>query len=313
MRIMVIEKGEFMTIQILKGDDLYRSSALSATDIKRIKPKSTILGQNRAVSALNFGIKMPPNGYHVFAVGPKGVGRTSLSLNIVKQYAQTQSTPNDWCYVTNFDDYNRPLPLSFPAGQGRLFARDMNHAALELKQALSNTFNDEAYKIELAHIEQEFAAERETYFQKLQKIVATDCVTLSRLPSGLVVAPVQDGQVLTPDQFNALPLKTRKSILLEMKAAQDRLEEALKSTPEWKTLQAKKIAALQSHLTERVVDDRLKKIIKTYGAQDQVLNYLKAVKEYLLENLNFLTPDKSLSSEQIRLRSEEHTSELQSR
>ena len=290
-----------MAIQILKGDDLYRSSALSATDIKRIEPKSTILGQNRAVSALNFGIKMPPNGYHIFAVGPKGVGRTSLSLNIVRQYAQTLQAPNDWCYVTNFEDYNRPRPLSFPAGQGRLFARDMNRVALELKQAFSNTFNDEAYKIELAHIEQEFSAERETYFQKLQKIVATDCVTLSRLPSGLVVSPVQKGQVLSPEQFNALPLKSRKSILTEMKAAQNRLEEALKSTPEWKTLQAQKVATLQHHLTERIIDDHFKGLIKLYGQQAPVLGYLNAIKDYLLDNLNFLVPDATLSAEQIRL------------
>ena len=290
-----------MTIQTLKGDDLYRSSTLTTADIKKIQPKSTILGQNRAISALNFGIKMPPNGYHIFAVGPKGVGRTSLSLNIVKQYAQTLEAPKDWCYVTNFEDYNRPLPLSFPAGKGRLFARDVNHTALALKQALSNTFNDEAYKIELAHIEQEFTAERESYFQKLQKIVATDCVTLTRLPSGLVVAPVQDGQVLNPEQFNALPLKTRKAILAEMKAAQARLEEALKSTPEWKTLQAQKVAALQYHLTERIVDEHFKKLIKNYGDQESVLAYLNAAKEYLLENLNFLTPDKSLTADQLRL------------
>ncbi len=301
MGIMVLKRGRKMTIQILKGDDLYRVSALTTSDIKRIQPKATILGQNRAVSALNFGIKMPPNGYHIFAVGPKGVGRTSLSVNIVRQYAKTLPAPNDWCYVTNFDDYNRPLPLSFPAGQGRLFARDMNHTALELKQALTNTFNDEAYKIELAHIEQEFTAERETYFQKLQKIVGTDCVTLSRLPSGLVVTPVQDGQVLSPDQFNTLPLKTRKAILAEMKAAQTRLEEALKSTPEWKTLQAQKVDTLQAHLTERVVDDRLKKLIKDYGQQESVLTYLRAVKEYLMENLNFLAPDKTLTTEQVHL------------
>ena len=290
-----------MTIQTLKGDDLYRSSSLSAADIKRIRPKATILGQNRAISALNFSIKMPPNGYHVFSVGPKGVGRTSLSLDVVRQYAQSLPAADDWCYVANFEDYNRPRPLSFPAGQGRCFARDMNHAVLELKQDLTNTFKDEAYKIELAHIEQEFAAERETYFQKLQKVVATDCVTLSRLPSGLVVSPIQDGQVLTPEQFNALPLKVRKAILSEMKAAQSRLEEALKSTPEWQTLQAQKIADLKYHLSEKIIDEQLRPLIKTYGAAVNVHAYLDGVKQYMLENLAFVAPDKALPVDQVRL------------
>ena len=290
-----------MTTQILKGDDLYRASTLSIAEIKRIKPNTTILGQNRAVSALNFGVKMPPNGYHIFSVGPKGVGRTSLSLNIVKQYAKTLPAPNDWCYVTNFEDFNRPQPLAFPAGQGRSFAHDMNHAILEVKQALSNAFSDEAYKIELAHIEQEFAAERETYSRKLQKIVASENVTLSRLPSGLVVAPVHEGKILSPEEFNILPLKIRKTILTQMKAAQNRLEVALKSTPEWQNLQAQKINALNYHLTEKITETHLKQITKTYGGQKNVAQYLQNVKKYLVENLAFVLPDKSIPIDQIRL------------
>ena len=290
-----------MTIQTLKGDDLYRSSVLSAADIKKIQPKQTILGQNRAVSAINFGIKMPPNGYHIFAVGPKGVGRTSLSLNIIRQYAKELAAPNDWCYVTNFDDYNRPKALSFPAGQGKVFARMVNQTALTVKQTLTNTFNDEAYKIELAHIEQEFTAERETYFQKLQKIVATDCVALNRLPSGLIVAPVQEGQFLSPEQFNVLPLKTRKAILTEMKAAQERLENALKSTPEWQNLQAQKVAELKAHLTGRVLDEKFKPLYRDFEQINGVREYLNDVRTYLLDNLNFLSPDKALSADQVRL------------
>lgn len=290
-----------MTIQTLKDDDLYRFSALTAADIKKIKPKATILGQNRAVSALNFGINMPANGYHVFSVGPKGVGRTSLSLNIVKQNALKFDAPNDWCYVTNFDDYNRPQPLSFPAGQGKLFAQDMNKAALEIKQKLAVTFNDEAYKIELAHIEQEFAAEKESYFQKLHKVVATDYVTLSRLPSGLVVAPVIKGQTLNPDQFNALPLKTRKMILNQMKAAQERLEEALKNTPEWQLLQAQKVMGLKQHLIAQILNTHLKKIIKTYASCPCVSAYLTAVQNYLLDNISFVVPDKTVPADQVRL------------
>ncbi|MBQ4472588.1 MAG: AAA family ATPase [Alphaproteobacteria bacterium] len=289
-----------MTIQILKGDDLYRPSTLSAADIKKIQPKQTILGQNRAVSALTFGIKMPPNGYHIFSVGPKGVGRTSLSLSIVREHAKTLPAPNDWCYVTNFDDYNRPKALAFPAGKGKIFARMMNHTAIAIKQTLANTFNDEAYKIELAHIEQEFTAERESYFQKLQKIVATDCVALNRLPSGLIVAPIKDGQFLSPEQFNALPLKTRKAMLSEMKTAQERLEVALKSTPEWQNLQAQKVAELKTHLTCRVVDDKLKRLIKDFEHVAGVREYLNDVKNYLLDNLNFLSPDKSLAADQVR-------------
>ncbi len=290
-----------MTIQVLKGDDLYRASTLSTADIRRIKPKQNILGQNRAISAINFGIKMPPNGYHIFSIGPKGVGRTSLTLTIVQQYAKDLPAPNDWCYVANFDDFNRPLPLAFPAGQGKIFAHTIAQTILEMRQALINTFNDEAYKIELAHIEQEFVAEREAYFQKLQKLVASECVTLNRLPSGLVVAPMQDGQILSPDQFNTLPLKVRKLILTEMKEAQERLEKALKSTPEWQMLQCQRISKLKHHLAEKIIDDSFKKTWKDFGQIAGVDTYLTNARNYLLDNLAFLCPDKSVPIDQLRL------------
>ena len=79
----------------LKVTDLYAPSTLTAEEVKKILPSKAILGQNRALSAINFGIQMPPNGYHIVSSGPKGVGRTSLTLDVISQYAKTLPTPDD--------------------------------------------------------------------------------------------------------------------------------------------------------------------------------------------------------------------------
>jgi len=285
----------------LKPTDLYAPSALTVAEIRKIRSSKAILGQNRALSAINFGIQMPPNGYHIVSSGPKGVGRTSLTLDVISQYAQTLPTPDDWCYVANFEDFNKPIALHLPAGLGTTFAKEMSHMALLLKQGLQNAFTEETYKIKLAHLEQELCAEKEAYFQTLRKTIATDDVDLSRLPSGVVVCPKDKGQILTPEVFNQLNVEKRKKILAHMKIAQEKLERALQDPPAWKDKQQNAIDHINHEIVSRLLKVALAKLHKNYDQYDGIARYLQGVQEYILENLNVFLPGSAISPEQTRI------------
>jgi DNA helicase TIP49 (TBP-interacting protein) len=75
--------------------DLSLSSKLTSKHVMTAPKKVEIIGQERALEALNFGIHMDAAGYNVFCAGPKGVGRTSLSLSTVKKYAASCAAPDD--------------------------------------------------------------------------------------------------------------------------------------------------------------------------------------------------------------------------
>jgi MoxR-like ATPase len=73
-----------------------------------IEPLDQVIGQERAVRAITFGLEMKSAGYHIFVTGPEGTGKTTIVQEIIRKAAKTLPTPPDWCMVNNFKDEYRP-------------------------------------------------------------------------------------------------------------------------------------------------------------------------------------------------------------
>ena len=63
-----------------------------------LEPFRGILGQERAVEALQFGVAMSRPGYNVFVMGEPGTGRFSYVKRYLQAEAKRQITPQD-CVV----------------------------------------------------------------------------------------------------------------------------------------------------------------------------------------------------------------------
>ncbi len=269
---------------------VYTPSFLSDKDLASLKSKPKIIGQDTALEAISFGIRMTANGYNIFCTGPKGVGRTSLTLATVRQYAKTQKTPNDWCFVHNFDIPHQPVALSFPAGQGLQFEKDIAKLAETLKKQLIALFSDETYRIKIAHIDQKYRSAKEDFFNLLKNTVQGKNTTLVHTDDGVVVAPVKNGEVLEAEDFNQLPKSERKSILEQMKTAQTKLEKAIKNMPAFELDQQKEIDALNVCLAGEIIDSVMKNTLKTYARHSGAKNLLKGIRQSILDNVALLLP-----------------------
>lgn len=83
------------------------------------------LGQERALAAIEFGIRMQESGYNLYLLGPKGTGKHHLIHEFLNAHAKLQLTPDDWCYVHNFEDPEKPLALRLPAGVASFFKKEL--------------------------------------------------------------------------------------------------------------------------------------------------------------------------------------------
>ena len=72
---------------------------------------------------MEFGLKIKAKGYNIFICGMTGTGKTSYAQNIARKMAKKCKTPDDWCYVYNFNNSNRPKAINLPAGLGKIFKR----------------------------------------------------------------------------------------------------------------------------------------------------------------------------------------------
>jgi len=179
-----------------------------------------LIGQERAVEAINLAMRMRRKGYNAYALGPSGTGRHSLIEALLRKQAESEPTPLDWCYVNNFADPQKPRRLRLPAGRGAGLAAAMKRLVEELRVALPAGFEHEEYRAQREIIEQEFKGRHEQAFGALQ---ARADIALLRTPSGLALAPKRDGKALWQEQFGELPPAERENIQREIAAIQGEL------------------------------------------------------------------------------------------
>lgn len=269
----------------LTPSDLSKPSLLNTKHLPSAAKKVEIIGQTRALEALNFGIHMTAPGYNIFCGGPKGVGRTTLSLSAVKKFAASCPAPDDWCYIHNFETPHQPIALNFPAGSGKVFTKIMKKMTDTLKVSLPLAFSDDTYKTKVSAVEQRYHAEKEAYLDHLQSLITEKNVALMKTPAGIVVTPKLDDKILEPAAFNKLPKASRKEILDQMSQAQKRIEKILKETPKWEETQQRLLAELQIDTALKTLQFVLEPLEKTFAGNTVILSHLRAINEDILEHL----------------------------
>ena len=76
-----------------------------------------VIGQSRAIEAIQFGIGIEQEGYNLFALGPSRSGKRTVITQYIERVAAEQPEPPDWCYIDNFSDPHKPSALSLPAAK----------------------------------------------------------------------------------------------------------------------------------------------------------------------------------------------------
>ena len=121
-------RSTFMGLQSLSSDRLRQScspDSFSFENTSELSASTSIIGQPRGTSAIEFGIGIKSPGYNVFILGPAGTGRATAIERFLQEKTRDQPAPGDWIYVHNFKVPHQPRAIMFPPGQGSDFQKEM--------------------------------------------------------------------------------------------------------------------------------------------------------------------------------------------
>lgn len=284
-----------MAITKLTSDQLYRKCDPSKFDFNStadLEERLSALGQDRAIHAVELGIHIKSRGYNLFCLGPEGTGKTSLVKRILEKEAKNRKTPDDWAYVYNFDEPYKPIAISFPAGQAAEFAKDVDELLEELSDSLPEIIESEEYKAALGIIRQKYKTKKEEYINVLQKKAKGKRVSLLHMQMGLVVAPMKDGEVLSPDAFEQLPEDEKKLVMDDLNAMQEEIENATQDLPRWEEKQKREITVLREKFVRSAVKDPIDALRKKYKSL-QPSRFLKQIQDNILNNIDDFVPTDS--------------------
>jgi lon-related putative ATP-dependent protease len=251
-----------------------------------------IIGQPRAVAAMQFGIGIERDGYNIFALGPTDTGKRSVVRQYFERQAHEDSPPPDWCYINNFDEPHRPRAISLPAGKGVVFRKDMERLVEELGPALSAAFESEEYQTRRQAIMEELQDRQSEAFEGLQEEAKERGVALIRTPSGLVVAPVRDGEVLSPEEIQELSPDERQRLEERVNELQVDIQKVVRQVPVWQRTTQDKLRELNHEIAEFAVGGLIDELRQRYADFEPVVDHLNAVQQDIVENArSFLSTD----------------------
>lgn len=278
----------------LPPEALYQSCTfahLNFTTTDDLDTDVEFIGQERAIKSIELGIAIQRQGYNIFALGPSGTGKHGLVRRLVEKRAAAEPPPNDWCYVNNFQQPYIPRALRLPPGTGRTLQQDMERLIEELRTGLSSAFDSEEYQTRRRVLEAEFNERQQGTFKVLQDQARERGLTLLRTPAGLAFAPLKDGEVLPPDEFQKLPEEERARLENEVEALQVELQKVLLQVPRWEREFRSRLRDLDREVATLVINDVVDDLLEKYKELPNVLEYLQAVQQDVGEHLEDFLSD----------------------
>jgi lon-related putative ATP-dependent protease len=217
----------------LSTNETYRAcdaASLAFETTESLPDLSEIIGQDRAVSSVEFGMGIDSDGYNIFAVGPIGTGKTTTVYDFLKKKAAALPAPDDWVYVFNFKKPEQPNAIRMPAGQAQNFKKYMEKLVEDLQGAMTRAFEGEEYDKQRHAITQQVGEQQESKLAALNKKADEQGFMIIRTPVGLAFAPKgeQAGEPMAREAYEALPVEKQKQIDDSMEALNEELQGILR-------------------------------------------------------------------------------------
>jgi lon-related putative ATP-dependent protease len=244
----------------------------------------SFVGQDRALEAVRFGVGIGREGYNIFVLGPDGSGRHFLVQQLLEQESLRDGPPADECYVYNFEEPHRPRFMSLPASTGGRFRQDMDGLVEELRPALTRALESEEYRTRRQVIEEEIKDRHEKALAELEEKARRKDFALLRTPLGLVLAPLREGRVVTPDEFQRAPEEERRRKEEQLESLQQELQAVIRKLPEWEHEARERIRALNREITSFAVGHLIDTLRAKYRELPMIVAHLDAVQADLIEN-----------------------------
>ena len=256
-----------------------------------------VYGQERGIKALEFGTDIDIKGYNLYLEGPSGVGKTMYTKKFLDKKAEKGKVPNDWVYIYNFENPNEPVAVSFPAGQGKIFASTMENFIKDVRRDIKKTFNNDDFEKEKQIIKQEYEEKRENLLNKLNQKTMIQGFQVKSTSNGVYMMPVLDGRTLAEDEFEELDDSIKKEFEERSALVQEQIFQALGEIKAIEREAEKKVDEWQSNIALMTINVHVNSIKANYKRNKKIGTYLDNIKKDILKNINaFLAPDSDSKS-----------------
>ncbi|HOR86241.1 MAG TPA: AAA family ATPase [Bacillota bacterium] len=250
-----------------------------------MNPLEGIIGQDRAVAAMEFGLKIKRPGYSIYVSGITGTGRSSYTESIVSRIAVNEKVPDDWCYVYNFTNPDNPICINLPAGMGYKLQKSMKMLVRALKVKVPQAFEGEEYEKQKSQIVQEYQGKSSECMDVFNDFAKEQGFILKKSEQGLVTVPLYEGKPMEDKDYMDMTHEDRKKVEDNSFIVQRRLVEMLKRIKDIERAARDKIDKLETKIALIAVEHPIMELKEKFSKFENVIEYLQAVQKDIIHNI----------------------------
>jgi len=256
---------------------------MSCETTEGIPPLEGIIGQERAVRALKFGLEIKESGFNIYVAGPSGTGRTTAVKDFLEEIAEAKPVPSDWCYVNNFRSPYQPKAIRLPPGKGGEFQQDMASLLSEARRALPKAFESEDYATKKEAAIRTIEDERKKLFSELNKRAQEKGFVLQSTPIGLLTIPVVDERPLSDQDFMALSPQLRDEIQRRREELSAELRSAMRKLRGLEGKANEELKKVNREVALYAIGHLVADLTEKYEEFPRVVAYIKEVQDSILD------------------------------
>ncbi len=272
----------------LTTTDLCRTTndeALKFKSTAELPSLNQVIGQERAVRALQFGLELLAPGYNVFVGGVPGTGKRTIVKSLVEKFAANKPVPPDWVVVFNFRDEFHPRVFQLPAGEGQKFSKQVKRLISSLSVDLPKVFTGEVFTKRKKEITAEFDTGREEIIAAVNAEAAEQNIQLNLTQAGFQTIPLKNGVAMNEADISALTEQELAAVNENINLIQEHLREALRDMAELEEERADVVENLQEKIALDSVEHRIGRLLENFSEHPGIMNYLENVRDDIAEHV----------------------------
>ena len=260
-----------------------------------------IVGQDRALRALDFGLGIEEKGFNIYAAGQPGTGKTTAVRTYVENMAKGRTAPPDWCYVNNFRNSYEPLYIKLPAGRARAFRKDVHSFIEEVKRAVPRALQSDEFQSKRGSLIKAAEERRNQILSELGQQAEQAGFSIQATHVGILLVPVYHGRPLNEQEFEKLSDQVKKQFEDGRKSIESRFDEAVKQLVGLDRETRTELAKLTNEAVQYAIGFLMSSLLKTYEDIPEVVTFLRDLGSDILENFELFAGVQEAAPTQTQL------------
>lgn len=247
-----------------------------------IEPLKDFLGQDRAVTAMEFGLKIDNPFYNIYVAGDPGTGKSTYTMKALEKYSKNKNNHKDWCYVYNFDNPREPIVISLEKGMGKRFKDDIEKMIDKLFEEIKEAFDSEEYEINKNTLLEEYEIQKENLIKQIKTYGEEKGFKLKSSKVGMVFTPLNENfeDEVSSEEFFKIK-KELENMAIKVVYQIREIEENIKDI----------MIEIEDEVGKIVIDPHIEELKEKYKAYDKITDYINKIREDILKNLELFYLD----------------------